>query len=490
MAESLLSISNILQHVDEYERSLNELVGYAVQMTGAERGVILLRSKNSTALNIKAAVGCDDDEKSLADIRSFSESIPQNVAEALKPVLVDNALEDKRTKKYESIIAHNILSVICVPIKIGDSAFGVLYLDHHTIPALFDKDDASLISSIANFMAVLLNTIQEFREIRNEREQQDKELQQLGASRHFITQNRKMIELLQDVPLMARSKAPILITGESGTGKEVLAKDIHRESGRKGNIPVQINCAAIPPNMIESELFGVGPKAFTDVNEREGKLALADGGTVFLDEIGDMPLAMQAKLLTVIEDKTFSPVGSNRIIKPDIRFICATNRDLEEMVNEGKFRFDLLNRITTFDLHITPLREHLDDIPLLIDHFIAALNKNGVSPPRISDEALAVLMAYSWPGNVRELRNTIERFCILYSGRLIGVDDLNQDILKELRDTRKTKRRFEIKERASICRCLRLNNGNQAKTARDMNMKYGALRRRIKKYRITKKDWS
>ncbi|MBN2226220.1 MAG: sigma 54-interacting transcriptional regulator [candidate division Zixibacteria bacterium] len=490
MAESLLSISRILQHVDEYERALHELVGYAVQMTGAERGVILLRSKNSTALNIKAAVGCDDDEQSLTDIRNFSENIPKNVAEALTPVVVENALEDKRTRKYDSIIAHNIMSVICVPIKITDNAFGVLYLDHHTIPALFDRDDVLFISSIANFMSVLLNTIQEFRDIRQEKEQQDDKLRQLGASQHFVTQNRNLLKLLKELPLMARSKATILIIGESGTGKEILANEIHRQSGRQGKSPVKVNCAAIPPNMIESELFGVGPKAFTDVNEREGKFTIADGGTVFLDEIGDMPLTMQAKLLSVIEYKTYSPVGSNRIMQPDICFICATNRDLKEMSRTGQFRSELLNRINTIEVTIPPLRERPEDIPLLIDYYVSVFKKNTAMPPVFTEKAMSALTAYSWPGNVRELRNMIERFCILYSGRTISVEDLSQEIRTELKDTKKSKRRFESEERVKICRYLRLNHGNQAKTARDMHMKYGALRRRIKKFAISKKDWS
>jgi len=491
MVESLLSISRILQHVDQYEQALKELVTYAVHMTGAERGVILLRSKESTALNIKAAVGCDDDEKSLADIRSFSENIPKDVAEALQPVVVENALKDKRTKDYKSIIAHNILSVICVPIKIGANAFGVLYLDHHTIPALFDKDDVIFISSISNFMSVLLNTIQEFRDMKQEQEQQAKELQQMGATHHFITQNKSMLKLLGDIPLMAKSRATILITGESGTGKEILANEIHRQSGRKGNLPVKINCAAIQPNMIESELFGVGPKAFTDVNEREGKFTIADGGTVFLDEIGDMPLSMQAKLFTVIEYKTFSPVGSNRIVSPDICFICATNQDLTTMVKNGKFREELLNRINTIKLEIPPLRERPEDVRLLIDYYVGVFAKNGASPPVFTEDALSALTSYSWQsGNVRQLRNVVERICILSPGKSIGLDDLSPEILAELKNSKKAKHRRNIEERAKICHYLRINKGNQAQTARDLNMSYAALRRRTKKYGITKKDWS
>ncbi|UCD16279.1 MAG: sigma 54-interacting transcriptional regulator, partial [Candidatus Zixiibacteriota bacterium] len=483
MIESVHYISKILQNIDNYELALRQLVEYAVRLTGAERGVLLLKSKSSAELQVKSFVNCD--EQSLKDIRDFSGTVPRDVAEGLVPVVVDNALEDGRTKKYKSIILHNILSVICVPIQTGETAYGVLYLDHHTIPALFDKDDVVFVSSMANFMSVLLGTIQEFHDIDHTKEQLEKDLISLGAKQPLITRNRAMQDLLSRLPVLARSNASVLLYGESGTGKEILAQMIHELSSRADGPLLKLNCAAIPASLMESELFGVAKNTATGVDEREGKFSAADGGTLILDEIGDMPLELQSKVLRVLEYQEFERVGSNRTISTDIRFIYATNKDLKKLIRQGKFREDLYYRINTVAIEIPPLTERSDDIPLLIDHFVKLFSSDLKHCPRFTPDALKALVVYRWPGNVRELRNFVERCCILHPGRTISPANLPGEISESLPADAKSREAAQAIEKARIRELLIEHNWNQSQVARVLSLSLSTLRRRIKKYGLS-----
>jgi len=347
---SIYKISDIFRNIQDYNKSLQKVVEFAVDQTGAERGVLLLKKEDSSELKVKAFINCD--EESLKDVRDFSTTIPMEVSKVLKPVIIDNALEDKRTKKYKSIILHNIRSVICLPISLNNTLLGALYLDHHTIPALFDDDDITFVSSIANFIAVMLVTIQKYRNINIINQQLIEEMNQLGEHQSFITKDATMGELFNKLPEVARTNAPILILGESGTGKEIICQMIHNLSFRSKKPLLKLNCAAIATPLIESELFGIAKNVATNVQEREGKFSAADGGTLFIDEIGDMPL-----------DHT------------DIRFIYATNKDLIKLMKEEKFRQDLYYRINTITIEIPPLRERRDDITLLLEHFLKLFSK-------------------------------------------------------------------------------------------------------------------
>lgn len=484
LVQSIHGISEILQSMTDYESGLQKVIQYAVDETGAERGVLLLKADNKSELQVKASVGCD--EPSLADITDFSSTIPKNVASDLRPLVIENALTDKRTRGYKSIVTHNILSVICLPITIQDKVLGVLYLDHHTIPALFEPEDITFVSSIANFISLILTKIREFRSTSLNRDRLLGDLSRLGYQKQFVTRNQVMLDLLSRFPEIARTNASVLVMGESGTGKEILAEMIHDLSLRSEGPLVKLNCAAIPGTLMESELFGVAKNVATGVGEREGKFSAADGGTLFLDEIGDMPLEIQAKVLRVLEYQQFEQVGSNRTISTDIRFIYATNKDLKKLIGEAKFRQDLYYRINTITIEVPPLRERPDDIMLLVELFAKLYAHDELKCPRLSAGAVETLLTYPWPGNVRELRNLVERLCILRPSQLVEISHLPKEFLIQQSSNDRCRRAGLAVEKATIKELLVSNRWNQSKVARIMNIPLTTLRRKIKKYHITK----
>ncbi len=483
-AESLYKISNILIGIDNYERSLENLIQYCLDETGAERGVLLLESEFGSDFQVRSCLYCDD--QSLKDIKDFSRTIPRMTMDEFHPILIENALEDRRTRVYKSVITHNILSVICVPLKLKDGSFGVLYLDHHTIPALFDRDDLMIVKSIGNFIAVLLSAIQGYRDISHTALQMAADLSNAGVRNPLITQNKTMLSLLKKLPVIARSKAHVLLVGDSGTGKEILCQMMHDLSSRKDRPLIKLNCAAIPKSLIESELFGVAKNTATGVSEREGKFSAANEGTLFLDEIGDMPLEIQSKVLRVLEYQEFEKVGSNQTISTDIRFVYATNQNLEKLVKAGKFREDLFHRINTITIEIPPLNDRLDDIPLLINYFMDVFVGDGPDRPDFSTDAMKAMMSYSWPGNIRELRNLIERFCILNPGKKYEIIDLPRNIQEAFEKRIRSSGTEKILEKEKIKKLLMANKWNQSKVSRIVNIPLTTLRRKIKNYNIKK----
>ena len=246
-----------------------------------------------------------------------------------------------------------------------------------------------------------------------------------GSGAILLGKSAVLQELLALVEQVGPTDATVLISGETGSGKEVIARLLHAASPRAGQRLVAVNCAAIPENLIESELFGHVKGAFTNAHEnRLGRLREADGGTVLLDEIGELPLPMQARLLRVLQDQSITPVGSERSFQISVRFLAATNRDLEEMSNSGRFRQDLFFRLNVVPLHVPPLRDRLDDVPTLATHFLEQAARRLDRSITISEQAMAVLQQYGWPGNVRELENLVERMAILDHDGVIDTDDI------------------------------------------------------------------
>jgi transcriptional regulator with GAF, ATPase, and Fis domain len=238
--------------------------------------------------------------------------------------------------------------------------------------------------------------------------------------------------VLEVVSKVADTESTVLVTGESGTGKELIARAIHYNSRRADRALVTVNCGAIPEELLESELFGHVRGAFTNaVAHREGRFSLANGGTIFLDEIGDMSPNLQVKLLRVLQDRTFEPVGSSKTLQVDVRVIAATNQQLEQAIRDGRFREDLYYRLNVIPIEVPPLRERREDVPLLAQHFLDVLNhERQTKVESISDEAMARLCSYGWPGNVRELENLIERLTVLRGDGEIGVDDLPESFTR------------------------------------------------------------
>ncbi len=475
-------ISNIFQSFSDYTTALKKLLEFSINETGAERGALLLSKSKSQKLQLIASLNCDGE--SLDDIVDFSSNIPQNVINNLEPLLISNAMRDDRTKEYKSIVLHNILSVICVPIQVKDHIKGVLYLDHHTIPSVFEETDFIYIKTISNFISLFLSTITEYKNLLTTANLLTEELTKLGSRTKPITQNAVMLEMLNQIPLIAQSDASVLILGESGTGKELLCEMIHDLSGRSKGPLYKLNCAAIQSSMIESELFGVARRAATDVDERIGKFQAADGGTLFLDEIGDLPMKIQTKVLRVVEYQKFERVGSHITLQTDIRFIYATNKNLKELIAKDKFREDLYHRINTVVIEIPPLRERPDDIELLLNHFIKNRSSVIKPPPIFKPDTIRALVNYNWPGNVRELKNIVERYCILFSGKEVLPKDLPREFFDASQRFKADTKVSMVIEKSRILNALKANNWNISKTARELKIPPTTLRRRIKKYRL------
>ncbi|HET9597935.1 MAG TPA: sigma-54 dependent transcriptional regulator [Anaeromyxobacteraceae bacterium] len=253
-----------------------------------------------------------------------------------------------------------------------------------------------------------------------------------GEGPPLVGQSGSMRQIYEIVAKVADSPSTVLITGESGTGKELIARELHRRSSRREKPLIKVNCAAIPKDLVESELFGYEKGAFTGaVGSKPGRFELADGGTLFLDEIGEIPVEMQVKLLRALQESEFERVGGIKTLRVDVRLIAATNRDLEELIREGRFREDLYYRLAVVPIALPPLRDRREDIPLLVQHFIAKYDQRlGKKVERVDDEAMAMLLAYAWPGNIRELENLMERSVLFADGPIIHGASL-PDALRE-----------------------------------------------------------
>ena len=283
----------------------------------------------------------------------------------------------------------------------------------------------------------LLGTLHEADLLSNSRRSSKGE-QSASLFRSLVGTSRDIHYTRELIKQVAGTEASVLILGESGTGKEVVAQNIHNLSNRKGQPFVPVNCGAIPAELLESELFGHEKGAFTGaISARQGRFEIAEGGTLFLDEIGDMPMNMQVKLLRVLQERSFERVGSNKTITSDVRIIAATHQNLEQLVSEGKFRMDLFYRLNVFPIELPPLRERIEDIPLLVKEFVSRMELNQQGSVKLDDSAMASLSKYFWPGNVRELSNLIERLAILFPQQEVKWSDLpekfrpNQDWIAE-----------------------------------------------------------
>jgi two-component system response regulator GlrR len=308
----------------------------------------------------------------------------------------------------------------------------------------------------------------------------------------LVTRCARMFELLEQARLYAESDANILITGESGTGKELLAEFIHAHSSRSDNPFVAINCSAIPNELLESELFGHTKGAFTGANRnRQGLFVSADGGTVLLDEIGDMPIHLQAKLLRVLQEGKVRPLGAHENIDIDIRVISATHVDLEKSIIESRFREDLFYRLNVVGLHIPPLRERPEDIPMLAEHFLAEIAKRTKKPEKIlSPQALGLLLGYEWPGNVRQLQNMMERLFALSRGPVIPESLIHQalpiDTAPKIHSFSDARRDFE---RQYLIQLLAATNGNMTQAAELADRNRSDLHKLVKRHAINPADF-
>jgi len=305
------------------------------------------------------------------------------------------------------------------------------------------------------------------------------ELERFHLFEKMVGKDKKMKNIFEMISIISQSNGAALIQGESGTGKELVARAIHNRGLRSKHPFVVINCAAIPATLMESEIFGYNRGAFTGANHTSiGKLEIADKGIVFLDDIDSLDISMQAKLLRIIQEKEFERLGSNKVVKADLRFVAASNKDLEKLITQGKFREDLFYRLNVFPIKLPPLRKRRGDIPLLLNHFLEIFTKNTGKPPKtISERAVKAFQKYDWPGNIRELKNLVERLITITKGSTIRVKDLSflnidkKEVIKDLT----LKEAVKTFEKQYIAQTLERVNGNRKKAAERLGIHRNTL---------------
>lgn len=397
-----------------------------------------------------------------------AEAIGKRCSEVLRASICESDCALKRTMETGKPIA-------CKPIYIIDSHGDRIPISIST--ALLKDEDGNIIGGVETFRD--LSLVEELR----------KELQGRHAFADIISSNKQMLRIFDIMPEIARSESSVLLEGESGTGKELFARAIHNLSSRKNGPLITVNCGALPDSLLESELFGYKAGAFTDAKkDKPGRFALAERGTIFLDEIGDVSPVLQVKLLRVLEEKVYEPLGSTRSVKADIRIITASNKNIYEMVQKGLFREDLYYRINIVRILIPPLRERREDIPYLLDYFIGSFNRlRGKNIIDVSPQSLVFLMKHDYPGNVRELENIIEHAFILCPDGMIEPWHLPEYLLPCDRGSNLSSSAFfSFKEvEANFIKVvLKKNDWNRAASARELGIHKTTLYRKIKSLNI------
>ena len=441
----------------------------------------------------------------MTGIDSKSE-VPPNLTTSLVKRSTESVFRTRKIARLASkdiaaepgIAAAGTRSLCMFPLVSHDRVLGVLGLGSVQEDA-FSYDDVSFLGQVANQIALAVENALAYSEISQLRDRLARENvyleSEIRSELHFddiIGTSKALQRVLKDVETVAPTDSTVLIYGETGTGKELIARALHNLSARKSNAFVKLNCAAIPTGLLESELFGHEKGAFTGaISQRVGRFEVAHRGTIFLDEIGEIPLELQPKLLRVLQEREFERLGSSRTLRSDARLIAATNRDLKEMVDQQKFRSDLYYRLNVFPIRVPALRDRKEDIPLLVRHFVQEFSRrNNRAINTIPSEAMEVLVRYSWPGNIRELQNVIERAVIISRGPVltVAISDLDADIAKRdaggnesLQDT------LNETERSQILRALEAANwvisGPEGAAAR-LGMKRSTLQLRMQKLGI------
>ncbi|MBI2569415.1 MAG: sigma-54-dependent Fis family transcriptional regulator [Candidatus Schekmanbacteria bacterium] len=409
--------------VDENPDGLaDEILRAVAESTGAERGFLVLQSEGDFVE--KAHIQHESGRVS-GEARRFSRSLVREAIRGGALIDVPDVSTDYRFAGKESIQLIGRASALVAPLRYRDAVYGVIYLERSAGPGAFGHDARAFLEELAQMAAVAVHRALETRALRKRAEQVASEMRAVGEFPGLIARDPAMLRVLRMVVQIADAPAPVLIHGETGTGKELIARALHLNSARRQGPFAVVHCGAIPEAVIESELFGHARGAFTGAErDRPGRLASAHGGSLFLDEIGDVPLAVQAKLLRFVQLGEIQRVGTDLPLAVKVRVIAATHHDLAKLVREGRFREDLLYRLNVLDIAVPPLRERRADVPLLVESFTARYCRTPERPPRWSGAALAALEAHPFPGNVRELEHLVQRACLFAPG-----DTIERDLL-------------------------------------------------------------
>jgi len=496
----------ISQTTSARQHNISELLNEVLQIMGTDmgvlRGTLALRKPGTDILNIEASSGLSNSEIQRGQYK-LGEGVTGRVAQTGKPELVPNISQSpdflNRTKARDD----DKTAFICVPIVHHKEVIGTMSIDLPT----GEEDELNgyflFLQHVAQILASAVSTIREEIEERNALSSENEMLRRQLGDRYSIDNMvgncNSMRAIYEQIVQVANSAATVLVRGASGTGKELVARAIHFNSPRKNNAFISINCAALPENLIESELFGHEKGAFTGAaQQRKGRFELANGGTIFLDEIGDISPAVQVRLLRVLQEKTFERVGGNETITVNVRVVAATSRNLEEGIENDTFREDLYYRLNVFPILLPPLRERKSDIMLLADYFLQKYDEMyGKEMKRISTSAINMMMAYHWPGNVRELENCIERAVLTASDGVIHgfnlppslqtSDETHTSLIPE--NGADLRQMVDAYEREILIDALKKHRGNAAAAARYLQTTQRIINYRIKNLGVEPKNY-
>ena len=512
----LLSLNRRLNSSLSVERVLEYGVQAAVDLTGAERGFLVLQKDGAEGQKEPQIVVQRSTEPDQSPSQGPSRNIILRTLEREEAILTTDAQGDARFVGHGSVHALRIKSVLSVPLLSPSGTLGVLYVDSRVQRARFSEHERELLSAFADQLAIALGNARLHAELERktlELAEQKRAIEQLskGQARQIerlqreVSTQRQTLELRYDYsqivgrgPAMRRvlerlervidSEVSLLVLGESGTGKELIARAVHFNGSRKAGPFQGINCAALPETLLEAELFGHVKGAFTGADrDKVGLMTAANGGTLFLDEVGELPLAMQAKLLRVLQEREVRPLGANKPTALDIRLVCATHRDLLGDVASGRFREDLYYRIAVVNVELPPLRERLEDLSELSTKILAGLARSAHrKPPELSREALRRLSTHPFPGNVRELQNVLTRAFVLATGPKIQAQDVDLGAARARGPRAGTRRDFETQERERILEALRGARWNVSIVARTLGIPRNTLYRKLARYGLTR----
>ena len=470
---------------------LTRIVDSAMQLSGGEASCLMLTDQQRQLLYFEVALGPKGHEVKGYTVK-MGEGIAGWVALHNESIIISDVASDRRhLRKISKQIGYPVSTMMAVPLRIRDECIGIIEVINKSKDEVFTQEDIEWLEVFAGQAALAIVNAKSLVRAHNEiRLLQDKS-EPVEGFHTMVGKSPLILEMLGMIDRVAQTDASVLILGESGVGKELFAEQVHLRSLRKNNPFVRVNCAALPEGLLESELFGHVKGAFTSaVSNRRGRFEAADGGTIFLDEIGDMPLSLQAKILRVIQEKAFEKVGSDSTVTVNTRILAATNKDIEAMVKNGEFRSDLYYRLNVLPLYIPPLRQRTEDIPELANFFLSKfMQVNKKQFKGFSAKALEAMLTYSWPGNVRELENYVERACVIASGKWVEKDDLFPQQKKDIdeKGIRDLKTALNVFKSNFVRKVLDENHWNQTDAARALNIQRTYLSRLIKELNIKEK---
>ena len=464
--QELVAFSSALMEQTDPTALFEQLLEAIVGLTQAEKGFLIVLQRGDYSVAATHNIASTDSSQ-----LGLSDTIIQKVVSTKEPLVINNALSNTNYSNAQSVVDLKLSSVMCVPLIVRTELLGVIYLGNDSITGLFTEDDLRLLQVWAAQAAGILHTSLLLNELKTDNKALRQALEAQQPSGNMIGSSPPMLRLMKQIGKLAPTELSVLVLGETGTGKELVAKALHEQSPRKDGPFMSINCGAIPENLLESELFGHAKGAFTGAHaDKIGKFEAANGGTIFLDEIGEMPMSLQVKLLRVLQERRIERVGELEPRPLDIRVVSATNKDLEEEITHGNFREDLFYRLNEVCFSLPPLRDRGADIYELAKFFTTKYaHQYGLDAKPFTSEAIEAMTAYRWPGNVRQLESRVKKALALSEAAQLSVEDMGLQTVESvtLRSLETAVDDFKLEY---VRQALEVNNWNKSQTARVLDV--------------------